>query len=128
MRADLDCDSDALRFTVDQLGRGFCHLEQTSCFGDLDGLAELERRLHERVVSAPAGSYSRRLIDDPTLLAAKLTEEAQELVEARAPDDVVHEAADVLFFLMTRLAAEGIPLDAVEAELDRRARKVTRRD
>ena len=124
----VDCDSDTLRFTVDQSGRGFCHLDQTSCFGDLAGMAELERRLIDRVADAPAGSYSRRLIDDPALLADKLMEEAQELVDANGVDEVVHEAADVLFFVMTRLAAEGVSLDSVEAELDRRALKVTRRD
>ncbi len=125
---DLDCDSDTLRFSVDQSGRGFCHLDQTSCFGDLAGMAELERRLIDRVADAPAGSYTRRLMDDPGLLADKLVEEAQELVDADGVDEVVHEAADVLFFVMTRLAAEGVSLDSVEAELDRRALLVTRRD
>ncbi len=128
VRLDTDCDDDTLRFTVNQLGRGFCHLDQTSCFGDLDGLAELERRLFDRVVSAPDGSYTRRLFDDRELLAEKLTEEAQELVEAVEREDIVHEAADVIFFVMTRLAAEGVPLADIEAELDRRALKVTRRD
>lgn len=128
VRVDSDCDDDTLRFTVTQAGRGFCHLDQTSCFGDLDGLAELERRLFERVVDAPKGSFTQRLFEDPVLLASKITEEAQELNEATDRADIVHEAADVLFFAMTRLAAEGIPLREIEAELDRRALKVTRRD
>ena len=123
-----DCDSDALRFTVQQLGRGFCHLEQTSCFGDLDGFTELERRLVDRVANAPEGSYTKRLFDDRELLASKITEEAGELNEAVARGDITHEAADVLFFVMTRLAAEGIPLSDVERVLDERALKVTRRD
>ena len=123
-----DCDSDALRFTVQQLGRGFCHLEQTSCFGDLDGFTELERRLVDRVANAPEGSYTKRLFDDRDLLASKITEEASELNEAVELGDITHEAADVLFFVMTRLAAEGIPLADVERVLDERALKVTRRD
>ena len=110
------------------MGRGFCHLDQTSCFGDFDGFTELERRLFERVVSAPEGSFTKRLFEDRELLASKITEEAAELNEATDRADVVHEAADVLFFVMTRLAAEGIPLDDIERELDRRALKVTRRD
>ncbi len=125
---DLDCDSDTIRFVVEQTGRGFCHEPQTSCFGDFDGIAELERRLHERVASAPEGSYTKRLFDDRELLAAKLMEEAAELVDADERSDIIHEAADVLFFVMTRLAAEGIPLDAIERELDRRSKAVTRRD
>lgn len=125
---DSDCDNDTLRFTVEQSGRGFCHLDQSSCFGDLDGFTELERRLWDRVQDAPEGSYTRRLFDDAPLLAGKIAEEATELNEAIDRADIVHEAADVLFFVMTRLAAEGIPLDEIERELDRRALKVTRRD
>ena len=124
----MDCDSDALQFSVEQAGRGFCHLSQTSCFGDLDGFAELERRLADRVVNAPDDSFTKRLFEDRELLASKITEEAAELNEASDRAEIVHEAADVLFFVMTRLAAEGIPLDEIERELDRRALKVTRRD
>ena len=32
LRLDLDCDRDALRFTVRQLGAGFCHLNRRSCW------------------------------------------------------------------------------------------------
>jgi len=124
----MDCDSDTLQFRVTQRGAGFCHLERTSCFGELDGFAELERRLHERVANAPEGSFTKRLFEDRELLAAKITEEAEELNEATERGDIVHEAADVLFFVMTRLAAEGVPLRDIERELDRRALKVTRRD
>ena len=125
---DSDCDDDALLFRVEQKGRGFCHLEQTSCFGDFDGFAELERLLAGRKIDAPEGSYTRRLLEDPQLLAAKVAEEAAELNEATERGDIVHEAADVLFFVMNRLAAEGISLHEIERELDRRSRKVTRRD
>ncbi len=128
LRLTPDCDSDTLEFRVGQTGRGFCHLKQTGCFGDLDGFAELERKLHERVANAPASSYTKRLFDDRDLLASKITEEAGELNEAVERGDITHEAADVLFFVMTRLAAEGIPLSDVERVLDERALKVTRRD
>ena len=80
------------------------------------------------MINAPDGSFTKRLFEDRDLLAAKITEEAEELNEATDRDDIVHEAADVLFFVMTRLAAEGIALDDIERELDRRALKVTRRD
>ena len=33
LRIDLDCDRDALRFTVRQHGRGFCHLGTQTCWG-----------------------------------------------------------------------------------------------
>ena len=40
---------------------------------------------------------------------------------------MIWEAADVLYFTLARLAREGIDLAEVEAHLDRRALKVTRR-
>lgn len=127
LRIDLDCDRDALRFTVRQMPPGFCHLGQHSCFGADHGLARLERLLAARREHAPEGSYTKRLFDDPQLLAAKLREEADELARATSHDELVWEAADVLYFTLVRLAAAGIPLAEVEAHLDRRARKVTRR-
>ncbi|MEM9083418.1 MAG: HisA/HisF-related TIM barrel protein, partial [Planctomycetota bacterium] len=46
------------------------------------GVAELARMLGGRYVEAPAGSYTRRLFDDPELLRSKLAEEANELMDA----------------------------------------------
>ena len=128
LRVDLDCDRDALRFTVRQHGAGFCHLETRTCWGPDRGLGALARLLRERREHAPPGSYTARLFDDPDLLRAKLLEEAGELTRAAARPEVVHEAADVLYFTLVRLAREGIDLAEVEAELDRRALKVTRRN
>jgi phosphoribosyl-ATP pyrophosphohydrolase len=127
VRVDADCDRDSLRFTVRQQAPGFCHRDTRTCWGPDAGLGALARRLAERKQAAPSGSYTARLFDDPALLGAKLREEAQELAEAAARGDVIHEAADVLYFTLTRLAREGIDLAEVEAVLDRRALKVTRR-
>ena len=77
--------------------------------------------------AAPAGSYTARLFQDPELLGAKLREEASEQAEAATPAEAVHEAADVLYFTLTTLARHSVELATVEAELDRRARKVSRR-
>jgi phosphoribosyl-ATP pyrophosphohydrolase len=128
VRIAVDCDRDCLRFTVRQQPPGFCHLDRRTCWGADAGLGALAGRLAERRHAAPVGSYTARLFDDPLLLGAKLREEAQELVEARERDHVVHEAADVLYFTLARLAREGIDLAEVEAALDQRALKVTRRD
>lgn len=128
LRVDLDCDRDVIRFVVRQHGEGFCHLGTPTCWGDVKGLTDLARTLGMRRTDAPAGSYTARLFADRALLDAKLREEAEELTQAQRPEDVVHEAADVLFFTLARLTAEGISLAQVEAELDRRALKVTRRE
>lgn len=127
LRIDVDCDRDALRFVVRQAPPGFCHLARHSCFGEDRGLARLLRVLAERRARAPEGSYTKKLFDDPELLAAKLREEADELARAGTREEIVWEAADLLYFALVRLAAAGVPLSEVEAHLDRRARKVTRR-
>jgi phosphoribosyl-ATP pyrophosphohydrolase/phosphoribosyl-AMP cyclohydrolase/histidinol dehydrogenase len=134
-RLDVDCDGDALRFTVTQRGdsddvndtAAFCHLNTLTCWGEPRGLRHLEDTLKERLNSAPEGSYTKRLFDDPELLRDKLVEEAQELAEATEPKDVAGELADVLYFAMARAAKAGVSMDDAVAELDRRTRKVTRR-
>ena len=127
LRIEADCDRDALRFTVRQNDPGFCHLETRSCWGEDAGLAALARKLATRLKDSPEGSYTRRLLDDPELLRAKLAEEAGELAAAEGRDAVAHEAADVLYFTLVALARAGVPLSDVTAELDRRALKLTRR-
>jgi phosphoribosyl-ATP pyrophosphohydrolase len=127
LRIDLDCDRDALRFVVRQSGPGFCHLERFSCFGEAEGLSRLEATLAARRATPPEGSYTAKLLADPSLLAAKLREEADELARATTREEVIWEAADLLYFAMVKLAASGVPLAEVERHLDRRARKVTRR-
>ncbi len=128
LRVDADCDRDALRFVVRQADPGFCHLETRSCWGPDGGLGRLERTLQRRKAEAPAGSFSARLFADPALLAAKLAEEAGELAEARTADDVAWEAADLMYFTLAAATAAGVSLARIEAELDRRARAVRRRD
>ena len=127
LRVDLDCDRDVLRFTVHQAGAGFCHLGARTCWGDDPGLGALARLLLARAADAPPDSYTKRLLDDPELLRAKLREEAGELADARGNEAVAAEAGDVLYFALVALARAGVPLTDVEAELTRRARRVTRR-
>jgi len=122
-----DCDRDALLVRVRQREPGFCHLEQPTCFGADRGMARLERTLRGRRLSAPLGSYAARLFADPTLLAAKLCEEAKELAQAEGRDAVLAETADLVFFALARLVAEGGSLAELEALLDRRSLTATRR-
>ena len=123
----LDCDRDALRFTVKQTPPGFCHKETDSCFGNLTGLAALEKTLTARKLNAPEKSYTKRLFSEPDLLKAKILEEANELCEAKTKEDIIWEAADLIYFALAKLATNDISLAEVEKVLDRRALKVTRR-
>jgi len=130
-RIDLDCDSDALRFTVTQLGQpkpAFCHLSTRTCWGKRDaGLYRLQNTLTHRLHTAPIGSYTKRLFDDDALLKHKLLEEAMELVEADTKQHVAEELADVLYFSFVKAAKFGVTIDDAVKELDKRAKKVTRR-
>ena len=127
LQVDLDCDRDAIRFTVKQSGKGFCHQETRTCWGEDSGLGKLERTVTSRMRTAPAGSYTARLFGDPDLLAKKLREEAVELASARSPEEIKWEAADVLYFALCKLASANISLANVEETLSRRSLRVTRR-
>ena len=125
-RVDVDCDGDALRFIVTQRGddvAAFCHLNTLTCWGEPRGLRHLEGTLRERFQSAPEGSYTKRLFEDPELLRNKLVEEAQELAEATEPEDVARKLADLLYSAMVRAIAGGVSIDDAVAEFDKRTRK-----
>src|SRR5213596_724152 len=127
MRVDPDCDRDALRFIVRQHGAGFCHLERRSCWpADFD-LGVLARMIAERAARPERGSRTVKLLSDPSLLAAKLLEEAGELGLADGRAAVVHETADVLYLALVALVRAGGTLADVVAELGRRHGAVTRR-
>jgi len=127
VKIDLDCDGDCLRFVVRQKGSGFCHLETATCYGDYRGLSKLQKTLISRKETAIEGSYTARLFSDENLLRAKIMEEAQELCEAKTKEEVAFEAADLLYFTLTRCIAAGVTLEDVERNLDAKSLKVTRR-
>ncbi|UZJ51863.1 hypothetical protein CBS101457_001183 [Exobasidium rhododendri] len=134
VRVRMDCDVDALEFTVRQkVGQehaGFCHLtDRQGCFGKISGLALLESTLESRKLSAPKGSYTARIFSDSSLLEAKIREEASELVEAKDSDKnhVAFEMADLLYFALARCIRAGVSLEDVERSLDAKAKKISRR-
>jgi phosphoribosyl-ATP pyrophosphohydrolase len=128
LRVDVDCDRDALRFTVRQRGDGFCHLGTRSCWGQDRGVGRLSRRLAQIVDGPPPdGSNTATLLEDSDLLGAKLREEADELATATSREDVIAEAADVLYFTLVKAAALGVGIEDIETELDRRALRLRRR-
>ena len=87
-------------------------------------LARLESTIAARRTASPESSYVASLIGRglPTI-ARKLGEESVEAAVAALAgtrEELVGEAADVLFHLMVLLAAKDVPLAEVLAELDRR--------
>ncbi|KAK5074126.1 trifunctional histidinol dehydrogenase [Lithohypha guttulata] len=115
---DFDCDKDCLLFRVKQKGRGFCHKGTTTCWGPDSGLAKLERTIKARKLSAPEGSYTARLFNDPKMINAKIREEADELCEAQTKQEIASEAADLFYFALTRCIAADVSLSDIERSLD----------
>jgi phosphoribosyl-ATP pyrophosphohydrolase len=127
LRVDLDCDRDALRFTVRQHGVGFCHRERPSCWPDTFDLGVLEHVIQARRDRQTPESGTARLLADGTLLGAKLREEAAELAGTGTAAEAVHETADLFYMGMVALVRAGASLTDVLAELDRRHGAVSRR-
>ena len=125
LAVDVDCDRDALRFTVRQ-NDGFCHTGSRTCWGEDSGIGRLARRLAEIERNRPEGNTST-LLADSDLLAAKIREEADELAQASTHTEVIGEVADVIYFALVKAAAAGVSLEDVEAELAQREARVSRR-
>lgn len=89
-----------------------------------DTLARLEQTIASRRTAAPEESYVAQLnARGLPVMARKLGEEAVEAAIAAlagSREELVGEAADVLFHLMVLLGAKDIALADVLAELDRR--------
>ena len=107
--------------------KGFCHLGNATCFGQYNGLSRLQKTLQARKEDAPVGSYTARLFNEPKLAQAKIMEEAEELCRANSKEEIAFEAADLLYFALTRCVSEGVSLEDVERNLDLKSLKVKRR-
>ena len=124
----VDCDADAIHYRVRPSGPA-CHTGSRSCFDGADdpaafGLTALTRVIGERRSADPATSYTARLLaGGPRRAAEKVTEEAGELSAAAlagTDDEVVGEAADLLYHAFVLLESRGVALLAVTDELARR--------
>ena len=123
-----DCDADAIHYRVRPAGPA-CHTGSRSCFDGADAaadadvafdLAALARVIGERRSADPAESYTARLLaGGPRRPAEKVTEEAGELSAAAlagTDDEVIFEAADLVYHALVLLEARNITLDRVTGE------------
>ncbi len=90
----------------------------------MNTLETLARTIEARKSADPDSSWTARLLaKGPEKCAEKFGEEAVEAIIAAVKNDrenLVNEAADVLYHLTVMLAARDVALDEVMAELDRR--------
>jgi phosphoribosyl-ATP pyrophosphohydrolase/phosphoribosyl-AMP cyclohydrolase len=121
-RLRADCDRDALLAVVEPAGP-VCHTGTWSCFGVRRRYTweYLQSVIAERFRNPVPGSYTATLDDD--LVREKVAEEAEELCTAKTHDEVVWEAADLLYFTTALMTREGVSVEEVLAELDRRHKK-----
>lgn len=127
LRIDIDCDRDSLKFTVRQNGGGFCHTGSFSCWEESGGIKRLISTINERKLNKNEISYTKRLLENSELLSGKIREEAYELVEANSRNEVIHEASDLIYFILVKLAKEEVTLADINNELEKRALKVSKK-
>jgi phosphoribosyl-ATP pyrophosphohydrolase/phosphoribosyl-AMP cyclohydrolase len=127
-----DCDQDSLLILAEPKGPA-CHLGTATCWGEdapqslaqkFAFLPALEQIIAQRIAIRPAGSYTAKLMDAGLIrIAQKVGEEGLELAlaaVAQSEGEVIGEAADLLFHTVLLLAAKGLSLAQVVAELQAR--------
>ncbi|HSV02236.1 MAG TPA: phosphoribosyl-ATP diphosphatase [Phenylobacterium sp.] len=88
-----------------------------------DVVARLAAVIETRKGADPASSYTAQLLADPARAAKKLGEESVETVIAALSADkaaLAAESADLIYHWLVVLAAAGVSLDDVAAQLEAR--------
>jgi len=128
--AHSDCDNDSLLVLAIPDGPT-CHRNTDSCYDgdravepDLAFLARLERLVAQREIERPDGSYTTRLFESGIKrMAQKVGEEGVETALAATVGDreeLVNEAADLLYHLLVLLRASKLTLADVTHILQNR--------
>ncbi len=137
----LDCDGDTILLKVKQHGVA-CHTGRKSCFFtsvtqdkevlkkevDTDTIYGVVDTLYHTILARKNAtpeqkSWTKKLLDDKALMLSKITEEAQEVVDAidhESDEQVIYEAADLLYHTLVGLGYRDISPDRVRQELARR--------
>jgi phosphoribosyl-ATP pyrophosphohydrolase/phosphoribosyl-AMP cyclohydrolase len=129
---EADCDGDTLLILATPVGPA-CHRGTPTCWGTepphaaaepFAFLAQLSSILRHRIDERPAGSYTSTLIASGTRrIAQKVGEEGLELALAavtQSDEEIIGEAADLLFHAILLLEVKGLSLERVVGELERR--------
>lgn len=128
----VDCDGDTLLILAQPNGPA-CHTGTRSCWGDrapqaagekFAFLGRLEQVIGSRIRERSAASYTAKLLAAGTRrIAQKVGEEALELAlaaVAQSDDEIIAEAADLLYHAMVLLQVKDLSLAGVVAELESR--------
>jgi len=136
----IDCDGDTILLKIEQKGVA-CHTGRKSCFftsitedrvvsepekspEEIYGVIDtLYHTILERKSSDSKSSWTKKLLDDKELLLSKIKEEADELavaIDRESDEQVIYEAADLLYHSLVGLGYRDISPDRVRQELARR--------
>ena len=121
VRMRADCDRDCVLATVLPTGPA-CHTGSWTCFSsavdEKSSMGRLYNVIADRFANHKPGSYTATL--DAKRVREKVEEEAEELCEAEGKEEVIWEAADLLYFVNVLMYKEGVSWKDVYDELDRR--------
>lgn len=118
----IDCDADTLLVRARPAGPT-CHTGAESCFPQApkDFIGQLDQLVATRDAQRPAGSYTTSLFDGGIRrIAQKVGEEGVETAlaaVAQGDEELLGEAADLVFHLLVLLRARGLSLQDVRALL-----------
>ncbi|RXJ97655.1 bifunctional phosphoribosyl-AMP cyclohydrolase/phosphoribosyl-ATP pyrophosphatase [Arcobacter sp. CECT 8986] len=137
----LDCDNDTVLLKVEQIGVA-CHTGRKSCFfTNLETNEEvsevkidttsaygvidtLYHTIYERKNANPKESYTAKLLKGKeNSMLKKVVEEAGEFtfaVKDNDEEEIVYEAADLMYHCLVAMASKNINPDRVKQELARR--------
>ena len=87
----------------------------------LQSLEELIKIIREKKKSSPDKSYTNKLLNDKKLNLDKVKEEINELIESVEQNtNKIHEAADVIYHLLVYFESNGIKIENIMKELNKR--------
>ena len=124
-----DCDNDTLLVKAHPMGPT-CHKGTDTCWGEANTmdqvlfLKELQDFIDKRHTEMPEGSYTTSLFrTGVNKMAQKVGEEAVEtIIEATngSKEKLVYEASDLLYHLIVLLTSQGLRIEDIAAELQKR--------
>lgn len=137
VNAQVDCDGDTLLVTARPTGP-VCHTGAQTCF-DAPGkfkapenagnfsLRQLEQTIHQRIVEPADNSYTNQLIRAGLKkIGQKVGEEGLEVAleaESGKDEDLLNEAADLMYHLLVLLKSRNLGMARVEEVLGKRFNK-----
>jgi phosphoribosyl-ATP pyrophosphohydrolase/phosphoribosyl-AMP cyclohydrolase len=137
----IDCDADTVLLKVEQKGVA-CHTGRKSCFFtsvtrneevlnkeiDTDAVYGVVDTLYHTILERKRSadgtkSWTKKLLENKALLLSKIREEADEVcvaIDEESDEQVIYEAADLLYHTLVGLGYRDISPDRVKQELARR--------